>query len=132
MKDGGRNDHLAVGLDRFIRGLDREGRVLAFAALVRTFTLGQAARLLGEDVRETELLLGQLVWRKELLGEIENVQLPKGAGRGAAIVYYLTPKGGRVLEKIAPSLARQARPGKPRGANSDRIPHELLVAEAFL
>jgi DNA-binding transcriptional ArsR family regulator len=112
--------------------LDREGRVLAFAALVRVFTLGQTARLLGEDVHETELLLGQLVWQKELLGEIEDVELPKGLGRGLATVYYLTPMGGRILEKMAPSLAGQARPGKPRGANRDRIPHELLVAEAYL
>jgi hypothetical protein len=39
-------DHLSVGLDEFLKRLDWEERVLAFAALVRVFTLGQAARLI--------------------------------------------------------------------------------------
>ena len=64
-----------------------------------------------------------------MLGRIEEIELPKGCGRGKTQVYYLTSKGAKVLARVAPSLIKQARPGRPRGANRARIPHELLVAE---
>ena len=126
-------DHLSVGLDEFLRRLGWEERVLAFAALVRVFTLGQAARLIWEgNVYAAESILGHLVWKEQLLGRIEDIALPKGCGRGKTQVYYLTSKGAKVLARVAPSLIKQARPGRPRGANRARIPHELLVAEAYL
>ena len=122
-----------MGLSEFLRRLDWEGRALAFAALVRFFTLGQAARLIWNgNVSASELVLERLVWKEALLGRIEDVALPKGCGRGKTPVYFLTRKGAVALSTIAPSLARQARPGRPRGANRARIPHELLVAEAYL
>jgi hypothetical protein len=108
-------------------------RVLAFAALVRVFTLGQAARLIWEgNVYAAESVLGRLVWKEQLLGRIEEIELPKGCGRGKTRVYYLTSKGAKMLARVAPTLAKQARPGCPRGTNRARIPHELLVAEAYL
>ena len=133
MKIKGATDHLSVGLDEFLKSLDWEERVLAFAALVRVCTLGQAARLIWKgDVYAAESVLGRLVWKEGLLGIIEEIKLPKGCGWGKTPVYYLTSKGAKVLARVAPSLIKQARPGRPRGANRARIPHELLVAEAYL
>ena len=107
--------------------------MLAFAALVRAFTLGQAARLIWRgDVYAAESVLERVVWEKQLLDRIEEIKLPKGCGLGKTPVYYLTARGAKLLARIAPTLARQARPGRPRGANRARIPHELLVAEAYL
>jgi hypothetical protein len=129
----GSRDHLSVGLDEFLRRLDWQDRVLAFAALVRVFTLGQAARLIWKgNVYAAELVLERLVWREQLLDRIEDIELPKGCGRGKTAVYYLTSNGAKTLARVAPTLVRQARPGRPRGANRARIPHELLVAEAYL
>ena len=133
VNDNCARDHLSVGLDEFLKRLDWEERVLAFAALVKVFTLGQAARLIWEgNVYAAEPVLGHLVWKEELLGRIEEIELPKGCGRGKTQAYYLTSKGAKVLARVAPSLIKQARPGRPRGANRARIPHELLVAEAYL
>lgn len=133
MNNNGSRDHLSVGLDEFLRRLDWEERVLAFAALVRVFTLGQAARLIWKgNVYAAESVLERLVWEKQLLDRIEEIKLPKGCGLGKTPVYYLTERGAKVLARVAPTLARQARPGRPRRANRARIPHELLVAEAYL
>ena len=133
MKNKEIRNHLSVGLGEFLKRLDWEGRALAFAALVRFFTLGQAARLIWNgSVYAAESVLERLVWKEGMLGKIEEVELPKGCGYGKTAVYHLTVKGAEALARTVPSLARQARPGRPRGANRARIPHELLVAEAYL
>ena len=129
----GIKNNLGAGLGEFMRRLDWDERVLAFGSLVRVFTLGQAARLVWEgEIRAAQPALERLVLRHGLLGKLEGIELPKGCGSGKADVYYLTAKGASRLSAKAVSIANHAQPGRPRGANRARIPHELLVAEAFL
>lgn len=130
--DGG----LCVTGERHILGLGDNLKLLGWAALVRAFTAGQAARFgWGGDTARAQEALDKLVWRYRWLGRVGPVTLPKGCGpaaKKAVYVYYLTEKGAKVLKDASPQLARHARPGRPTGSKLARLPHELLVAESWL
>lgn len=114
---------------------DREPRslVLVFGALVRVFTLGQMARLAGDgDMEATEALLDELHYTDRWIDRLDDVKLPRHCGGGTVSVYYLTARGAEALKHIALEIHKHARPGQPKGNLRERIPHELLVAEAFI
>lgn len=139
-KLGGPEDFTADGRcytgERFILSLDEGQQLLGWLALVRACTLGQAARFgWAGDAAAAKLALEHMIWRQRWIGKVGPLRLPKGCGPGAkklATVYYLTERGAQALARVAPRLARQARAGRPVGARLARLPHELLVAEAWL
>ena len=121
-------------LDELMRDLDARGRVLVYGALVRVFTLGQIARLVSNaDVERAEGLLDELHYTDRWIDRLDEVRLPRYcAGGGIVSVYYLTSQGAAALKSIALEIHKHARPGQPKGKLRERIPHELLVAEAFI
>lgn len=127
---------LCVTGEAFVMGLDPKLRLLGWLALVRVCTPGQAARFgWGGDLTKAKEALDYLLWRRDWIGRVESVELPKGCGPAArkkTDVYYLKEKGFQALNKVSARLARHARPGRPRGTKLSRVPHELLVAEAWL
>ncbi|HKQ08566.1 MAG TPA: hypothetical protein VJ464_25820 [Blastocatellia bacterium] len=128
------NDRRANGVgENWLNTLDPGQRLLCFASLVRVFTLGQAARYAwGSDARAARKVLESFVWQRRWLRVMKNSPLPKDCGGGTTDVYYLTLAGISHLKKIAPTLARYARRQPPRGVLRQRIPHDLLIAEAYL
>lgn len=122
--------------EAYITRLDGGLKILGWLALVRACTLGQATRFgWGGDSSAAKAALEHLIWRQRWVGKVGPVRLPKGCGSAAkkqATVYYLTERGAQALARVAPRLARHARPGRPVGAKLARLPHELLVSEAWL
>lgn len=122
--------------DSNIRALPHWLQLPAWLALVRACTAGQAARYLySSKVNEAEVGLDTLVSRKRYVGKIGPIKLPRQFGEAAkaeTYVYYLTQKGLDALVRIAPQFARHAKAGRPMGANVNRLPHELLITEAWL
>lgn len=134
-EDFNEDGHCYTG-ERFLSSLDENLKILGWLALVRAMTLGQAARYGWRgDHERARLVLEALIWRNRWIGKVGPIALPKGCGaaaRKSATIYYLTERGAQALARCAPRLARQARPGRPKGATLSRLPHELLVAEAWL
>lgn len=119
--------------EQFLMTLGERARVAGWLALVRACTLGQAARFAFNG--DAEAARQAIESFSRYIGRVTGVKLPSGMGaaKGKQVsVYYLTEKGADALRRIAPELARHARPGKPQGANLARLPHELLVAETWL
>jgi hypothetical protein len=107
--------------------------LLAYSSILRVYTLGQASRLVCQgNVARTEQILEELIHTDHWLARLDGIKLPKSCGGGTVSVYYLTARGADVVSKVDPEIYTHARPGKPKGAIKSRIPHELLVAEAYL
>jgi hypothetical protein len=124
---------LTFDLHHLLHRLNEAGQVLVFAALVRVFTLEQAARLVcSGDVQTAEKLLDELLYTERWIGRVDNLQLPRNCGGAIVSVYYLTTRGADALKAIVLEIHKHARPGQPSGKLRERIPHELLVAEAFI
>ena len=108
-------------------------RLLCFAALLRVFTPGQAARYIWSgNIQASVEGLKRLVEQRRWFGIINSFPLPREFGGGTIDVYFMTQRGFAALEKIAPKLAKHARPKQPRGVKRDRIPHDLLITETYL
>lgn len=121
------------GVGELMADLDERSCVLAYASLVRVFTAGQACRLLRDASPERcEGLLYELLYSDRWIGRLDEIRMPKSCGGGMVDVYYLTQRGAEALKETAPEIHKHARPGQPRGVLRSRIPHELLVAEAYL
>lgn len=122
--------------DSNIRTLPYWLQLPAWLSLVRACTAGQVARYLYcSKVSEAEAALETLVRRKRYVGKIGPIALPRQFGHAAnteTYVYYLTQKGFDALARTAPHFARHAKAGRPMGANLNRLPHELLITEAWL
>lgn len=120
-------------LDELLSGGEPRSVVLIYGALVRVFTLGQAARLLGSgDVGATEKMLDEMHYSDRWIERLDDVELPRYCGGGKVSVYYLTHRGADALKSVALEVYKHARPGQPKGKLRANIPHELLVAESFL
>jgi hypothetical protein len=128
------NDRRANGVEEnWLSTLDPGPRVLCFAAMLRVFTLGQAARYgWGGDVRAASKVLETFVRQRRWLRVMKNFPLPRDCGGGTTDVYYLTLAGINHLKKIAPKLARYARRQPLLGVLRQRVPHDLLIAEAYI
>ena len=119
--------------EEWLGTLDPGPRILCFASMLRVFTLGQAARYAWQgDVRAARKALEKFVWQRRWLNIVKNFPLPRECGGGTTDVYYLTLAGINALKKVAPKLALYARKKQPRGALRNRIPHDLLITEAYL
>lgn len=120
-------------LDELMNSLGPRGSILVFGALARVFTLGQAARLVGAgSLQATEAMLDELHYADRWVDRLDDIKLPKYCGAGQVSVYYLTLRGAEALKTMALEIHKHARPGQPKGKLRERIPHELLVAEAFI
>ena len=120
-------------LDELLSGDEPRSTVLIYGALVRVFTLGQAARLIGStDLNATEQMLDEMHYSDRWIDRLDEVDLPRFCGGGKVSVYYLTNRGADALKQVALEVHKHARPGQPTGKLRANIPHELLVAESFL